>query len=263
MTRLRGLIGVVHLHPLPGDPRWRGASFEDVLRTALADVDALLAGGIDQMIVENFGSAPFRKGTPADPLEPHIHAFMARVVEAATRRGACIGVNCLRNDGVGAMGVAAACGAAFIRVNILSGAYVTDQGLIEGDAARLLRYRQALGADTVAILADVLVKHAAPLGELTLEHAIADTVERGGADAIVVSGSGTGRPAALDDLARARACTGAPIFVGSGATVESLDELRPHVDGVIVGTALKVDGQVHQPIDPARVRAMVSRWGGG
>jgi membrane complex biogenesis BtpA family protein len=245
---------------MPGDPRYTSGGFEQVRDTALRDVDALIAGGVQQMIVENFGSAPFRKGTVADPLEPHVHAFMARVVDEARRRGAIVGVNCLRNDGVGALGVAAACGASFVRVNVLSGAYVTDQGVIEGDAARLLRYRRALEADSVAIIADVLVKHATPLAALTLENAIADTVKRGGADAIVVSGAATGAATDLSDLQRAHAVSTVPLLVGSGVTLDSLPAIRPYVDGVIVGTALKRDGDVAAPVDAARVRGIVDAW---
>ncbi len=256
----RDLIGVIHIPAMPGDPFHSGASFDDVFDAALQDVDALIQGGILQMIVENFGSAPFRRGTAADPLDPHTHAFMARVVRAAVERGATVGVNCLRNDGFGALGIAAATGAAFIRVNVLSGSYVTDQGLIEGDAARLLRYRRALGAQDIAVIADVLVKHAAPLAPLTLTDAIHDVVHRGGAEAVIVSGAGTGQPTSIDDLEHARAATDKTLLVGSGATLASIHRLRSLVDGVIVGTALKRDGEVRAPVDPARVAKFVEAW---
>lgn len=260
MMNPRGLIGVVHLRPMPSDPRGRGATFDAVLEAAQRDVDALLQGGISRMIVENFGSTPFRRGTADDPVEPHTHAFMARVACAAIAAGAEVGINCLRNDGVGAIGVAAACGASFVRINVLSGAYVTDQGVIESDAANVLRYRRALDADDVAILADVLVKHAAPLGELSLADAIADTVERGGADAIVVTGRGTGHAASLEQLEQARALTDRPIVVGSGVTAESVGAMRRFVDAAIVGTSIKRDGVVTAPVDPLRVRALVDAW---
>ena len=256
----RDLIGVVHLAAMPGDPANRGAGFDDVYDAAMRDVDALVRGGITQFIVENFGSAPFRRGTMSDPLEPHVHAFMARVVRSAVEQGATVGVNCLRNDGVGAIGVAAATGAAFVRVNVLSGAYVTDQGVIEGDAARLLRYRRALDAESVAVIADVLVKHATPLGALTLADAISDVTHRGGAQAVVITGAATGSPATVEDLQEARRAADVPLLVGSGVTLESLATLRPLVDGAIVGTALKVGGVVAAQVDPARVAAFVEAW---
>ena len=154
------LIGVLHLPPLPGSPRWQG-DFEAVRRFALADAAAYLAGGADGLVVENFGDAPFF----ASEVPPHTVAAMARiaaeVVEAAA--GVPVGINVLRNDAQAAMGIAAASGASFVRVNVLSGAMLTDQGLIEGQAAELLRLRRQLEATEVGIFADVLVKHAYPL----------------------------------------------------------------------------------------------------
>lgn len=255
-----GLIGVIHLRALPGDPLNRRESFDQVLAAALTDVEALLEGGVPQMIVENFGSTPFRRGTADDPLLPHTHALMANVVSRAAEQGAIVGVNCLRNDGVGAIGVAAASGGSFVRINVLSGSYVTDQGVIESDAARVLRYRRELSAD-VAILADVLVKHAQPLGALTLEDAIEDVVHRGGADGVIVTGRGTGHAADLEQLRQAHTACSKPLFVGSGVNLDNVSAIRPLVDGVIVGTSLKFDSVVSAPIDVERVRALVDAWG--
>jgi len=42
----KALIGMVHLEPLPGSPRWAG-SMEDVARAAIADARALAGGGVD------------------------------------------------------------------------------------------------------------------------------------------------------------------------------------------------------------------------
>ena len=140
------------------------------------------------------------------------------------------------------------------------GAYVTDQGLIQSDAARLLRYRKALGASNVSILADVHVKHATPLAPVPLEDAVVDTVKRGGADGIIISGSGTGSPTAMADLETASRVSSAPLYVGSGVTLESVKTLRSQVDGVIVGTAFKEGGVVSAPVDEARVRVIVEAW---
>lgn len=254
-----GVIGVIHLRALPGDPMHGSETFDDVVDAATRDAEALLEGGIEALIVENFGSAPFAKGTVDDPVAPHVHAFLARAALACRKLGARTGINCLRNDGYGALGVAAATGAAFIRVNVLSGAFVTDQGIIESDAARILRYRAAV-APSVAVLADVLVKHAAPLAPVEIEQAVLDTVERAGADAVIISGSGTGARADLDRVQRAAEVSTVPVLIGSGVTADNLQDYVDHVDGVIVGTALKVGGDVHTPVDAERVRRMVERW---
>ncbi|MCP9851056.1 BtpA/SgcQ family protein [Cyanobium sp. Morenito 9A2] len=247
------LIGVVHLMPLPGSPRWAG-DLEAVQAAALADALAYSDGGADGLIVENFGDVPFF----GERVPPETVASMARIATAVVAATPLpVGLNVLRNDALAALAIAQASGARFIRVNVLTGATVTDQGLLQGPAAELLRRRRLLGAEGIRILADVLVKHGAPLAALTIEEAVRDVLSRGGADGVIVSGSGTGQPTALGDLRRARAAAaGAPVLIGSGASAETMASLAAACDGVIAGTALKQAGLVQRPVDPRRVEAL-------
>lgn len=261
---VHGFIGVVHLPPMPGDPRCPAAvGFDDVRRAALADAEALARGGVDAMIVENFGSAPFPRGDAQQRTLPHQVACLALVARAcAERHGLPVGVNCLRNDALAALGIAAAAGLAFIRVNVHTGAMLTDQGLIEGEAHRSLRYRAALGAQ-VAILADVLVKHATPLTPTDPQQATRECLERGLADAVIVTGSGTGQPIS-EELLR-QVCQGAgthPVLLGSGVTPHNAPQLAPLAQGAIVGTWLKRGGRVEAPVDVDRVRQMADALAG-
>ncbi len=258
MARPRGFIGVVHLPPLPGDPRAGDATFSQAEAAALADAEALVRGGVDGLIIENFGSAPFVKGTAGDRLPPHQVAALALIARrCADLADTTVGVNCLRNDAPAALGIAAAAGLDFVRVNVHVGAYVTDQGLIEGEAATSLRYRQALGAESVAILADLLVKHATPLAPVRATDAARDTLGRGLADGLIVTGDATGAPIAEALLEDVRAAAGeAPILLGSGVTPENAPRLAPLANGAIVGTWLKRDGDVRAPVDEERVRRL-------
>lgn len=254
---LRGLIGVVHLRPMPGDPAYRDGGFDGVLDAAMRDAEALHRGGADAMIVENFGSAPFPKGTPEQPTPPHQVALLTRAVTRCVELGIPVGVNVLRNDARSALGIAAASGAAFVRVNVHVGAYVTDQGLIEGRAFETLRYRETLGARDVAILADVRVKHAAPLADVPLSAEVRDALDRGLADAVVVTGEGTGRPVSVELLREVRAAAGdRMVIIGSGMSPERAEALAPFADAAIVGTWLKREGRVDAPVEEARVRQL-------
>lgn len=256
LSRPFALVGVLHLLPLPGGPR-PSPGFGAVRERALADAAALAEGGAHAAIIENFGDAPF----PAGPVEPHVVAFAATLAAeiAARHPRLLLGINLLRNDARSAVGVAAATGAAFVRVNVHVGAMVTDQGLLQGDAHHTLRYRRELGVP-VGIVADVLVKHAVPLGPADIGAVAADTYRRGGAEVLIVTGEGTGRPA---DPARAeavrRAVPEAPLWVGSGVDLDSLPTWRKLARGAIVGTALHRDGRVSEPLDVERVRAFASR----
>ena len=227
---------------------------EDVLGAAVRDAEALAAGGVDALLVENFGDVPFSAGRVGAET---VAAMTAAAREVARAARLPLGINVLRSDGVSALAVALAAGARFIRVNVHVGAVLTDQGIIQGGAYDLLRARRMLGAD-VKILADVQTKHAAPLAPIAIEQEARDCVERGLADALVVSGVATGSPTEPGDLKRVRDAVGAvPLLVGSGATAETVGELLAVADGLIVGTAVKRDGLVSNPVDAARVRRLV------
>lgn len=243
------LIGVVHLAALPGSPNWSG-DLGAVRSAALRDAEAYRKGGIDALIVENYGDLPFTGGrVPAATV-----AAMAVMVEAVAREfGSSVGVNVLRNDGVSALAVAAATGARFVRINVLVGAMVADQGLIEGDAWNVLSARRNLAPDC-RIWADVMVKHAVPVGAPRLEDLADDTWHRGMANALILSGAATGSAAAPEDFRRVRVkLAEAPLVVGSGLTLMQLPEMMSVADGAIVATSLKTDGRT----DPEKVRRLV------
>lgn len=257
----RGFVGVVHVPAMPGDPLCQGWGFDEVERRALADAEALAEGGVDGIILENFGSVPFGRGGAGERIPPHQTALLARLALAFRARWPhlSLGVNCLRNDAASALGIAAACGLGFMRVNVHTGAYVTDQGLIQGEASETLRYRMSLGADgqRVAILADVLVKHASPLAPLDATSATHDCLDRGLADGVIVSGAATGAPVSLELLQEVRAAAGdRAVWIGSGLTPENAPTFGPLIDGAIVGTWLKRDGVLSAPVDAERVRVM-------
>ena len=244
---------MVHLGPLPGAPAFDG-DFDAVIAAACSDATILQRSGFDGVMIENFGDAPFF----ADAVPNVTVAAMTRSVAAvANEIEIPVGVNVLRNDALAALAVAAATGSAFIRVNVLSGSMATDQGPIVGKAAEVARTRAAIAAD-VEIMADVFVKHATPPPGLTLELATRDLSERGGADAIVVSGTGTGLPADMDDLRRVRdAAAGTPVYLGSGVTAASVADYLGVATGVIAGTAIKRHGETTNPVDEERARAFV------
>ena len=247
------LFGVVHLQPLPGSPRWRGP-LDKVIEFAINDAQAYQKGGADALFIENFGDLPFTKG----PVGPETVAAMAaagRALRAAVRLP--IGFNVLRNDARAALALCAACDGSFIRVNVHIGAMLTDQGLLEGHADETLRYRARI-CPQAQIFADVHVKHAVPLGNWSIAQAARDCLERGLADALIVSGAGTGLATDRADLERVRAaCAQAKILLGSGVTVQNAAEYLPLADGFIVGTSLKRAGHIAQPVDPKRVLALV------
>jgi membrane complex biogenesis BtpA family protein len=250
------IVGVIHLPPLPGTPR--GASAQDLSRVidhARRDAAAWATGGADALMVENFGDVPFAKG----PAAPQTIAAMTLAVAAVlAESGLPVGVNVLRNDVEAAVAIAAMCGGSFARANVYVGAAVTDQGLIEGPADAVQALIRQLGAP-IEIWADVDVKHAAPLARRPIGELAEDAVKRGLAEALIVTGAGTGHPTSLDDLRAVRAAMPAtPLYVGSGATPESLPTLLAIADGAIIGSGAKANADPANPVDVERVRALVA-----
>jgi hypothetical protein len=247
------LIGMLHAPALPGSPDFEGDAV-DVRQRVLDDAQTLVDGGFRHLMLENFGDSPFHPAA----VPQYVVAYMtALAVAVKSEFNVPLGINVLRNDGCAAMAAAHAAAADFIRVNVLCGARVTDQGIVQGVAHDLLRLRRTLGAD-VGILADVDVKHSAPLAARPVEEEVADLIHRGGADALIVSGAATGQLADIEHLRRVKEATGeTPVFVGSGVTRDNIGDYLQFADGVIVGTALKREGVVANPVDPQRASDIV------
>lgn len=250
------VVGMLHLPALPGSPGF-GGQLEAIYVEVWRDAEALVDAGVNGLMLENFGDTPFfPRNVP-----PWTTAHMAALaVETRRRFDIPLGINVLRNDARAALAVAHASGAQFVRVNVLAGARVTDQGVLEGVAHELLRDRKLLRAEGTSILADVNVKHSAPLGSVKLENEVADLIDRAGADGIIVSGTGTGKAADVNELERVKAVAGeTPVFVGSGVSLDSVDDYSALADGFIVGSFFKVDGRVENPVDASRVKEFMKK----
>ncbi|MCK9995982.1 MAG: BtpA/SgcQ family protein [Candidatus Krumholzibacteria bacterium] len=249
-------VGMIHLHALPGSPRW-GGNMEAVVTAALVDAEALVGGGLNAVMIENYHDIPFFSGrVPAETV-----AAMTVLVQAVSTAfpGLMTGVNVLRNDVESALGIAAATGARFVRVNIHTGTAVTDQGTIEGRAWNTLRRRRELGID-VGILADVRVKHSRPLVERPLVEEVRDLRLRGLADGVIVTGVATGAGTDPAEVATVReAVPDCPVLVGSGATPATVGDFLPHADGFIVGSSLQeaAPGNGHARVSRARTSEFV------
>lgn len=253
-------IGMVHLPALPGAPN-HTLTIDRIVDEACRDARALIEGGADGLLVENFGDVPFFGA----PVPPETVAALTRVTAAVcdAAAGRPVGVNVLRNDAQAALAIAAATGARFIRVNVHTGTMWTDQGRLTGQAAQTLRLRRTLCPE-VAIFADVHVKHATPITRESFRNAARDAWERGLADALIVTGSATGSTTDPTRVARlAEALPEAPIWVGSGVGADHVVELeQAGAHGFIVGSSLRRDGLAGAPVDPERLETFTRALAG-
>jgi uncharacterized protein len=224
------ILGMIHLPALPGAPH-NDLSMDELVAFALSEAQKLESAGLDACIVENVGDVPLFR----DHVPPTTVAAMAVLVTEVRRATSMhVGVNILRNAWEEALSVAHVCGADFIRVNVVIGAYVTDQGIIQGCAAELARLRRALGSE-VLIFGDVHVKHAHPLFDVPIEYAAQDLAERGGVDAVIVSGPRSPIPPTWERLETVKSAVELPVLIGSGIGLENVKEFYDKSDGVLLG----------------------------
>lgn len=243
------LVGMVHVPALPGSPSW-GGSMSEVLDAVKRDVEGLVKGGCDGLLVENMHDLPYLRGR----VEPETVAGMTLATRIAVDTGLPVGVQVLAAANREALGVAVAAGAHFLRVEAFAYAHVADEGWLDACAGELLRARAALSAGHIAVWADVKKKHAAhavtadlPLAEMAKGNLFC------GADGLIVTGVSTGEPTSIDDVTAAKRA-GLPVAVGSGIDATTTGSFARVADALIVGTALKEQGDWRRPVDVERVK---------
>lgn len=254
MTRPR-LIGMIHLPALPGTPA-ATLTPDGILAAALAEARILREAGIDTVMVENMHDVPYTRHPG-----PEITAMVTRVATELVAMGLHVGIQILAGANREALAAALASGAEFIRVEGFVYAHIADEGFMEACAGELLRYRRALGAEHIAILADIKKKHCSHA--ITADVSLAETARTAAyfkADGIVVSGTRTGSPVHPEDLHAVREAVDCPVVVGSGVTPENLPRLLPLAHGLIVGSALKQRGHWTEPLHPAAVTRLVETF---
>ena len=256
LDRPKCIVGMIHVQALPGTPR-HAQPLSGIIETARQEAETYTRAGVDVLLIENMHDVPYLNGQ----VGPEITAAMTAVGVAVRQVSDLpLGVQILAAANHEALATALACDAQFIRAENFAYAHVADEGLMPtAEAGPLLRYRRQIGAEHIKIIADVKKKHSshAMTADVSLAEA-AQTTAFFGADALIVTGTATGQPAALEDVATVRNAVSVPVCVGSGITVENLSQLWPHTDVFIVGSTFKRDGLWSNPIDTERLTAFMN-----
>jgi len=252
------IIAMVHLQALPGRPRHDlAAGMRPIVDAVARDLAALQDAGVDGLLFCNEADLPYQL-----EVQPEAVAAMAAVIgELRADISRPFGVN-LVWDPVASLAVARATGASFVR-EVVTGAYESDLGIMRPDFGAIAAYRSAIGADGVAIFANITPEFASTLGHRTIAER-ARSAAFLGVEALLISGAITGEPTDLAQLSEARAAvssTGAgdvPVLANTGVTTDTVAGVLEVADGAIVGTALKAGGITWNPVDPARAAAFMT-----
>jgi membrane complex biogenesis BtpA family protein len=250
------VIGVIHSLPLPGSPNYAGEPLEKIYAFAVEEARRYVNGGVHGLIVENHGDIPFSKPEDIGHETAAVMSVMADRVRQNVK--VPVGINVLANGAMTALAVAQASNAHFIRVNQWANAYVANEGIIEGPAAKATRYRAYLRANHIKVFADVHVKHGshAIVADRSIEELTRDA-EFFDADVVIATGQRTGDAAALDEVKTIKEATQLPLLIGSGVTEENIGDLLHIADGVIVASSLKEKGVWWTPVSEKKVRSLM------
>ena len=252
----KAVIGMIHLKPLPGAPRFTGGNLDAAFDFAMNDVRAYEEGGIDGLIIENAWDIPFPK--PDEVGLETVAALTALTLRIKQETDLPIGINCLANAVIPSLAVAKAADVPFVRVNQWVNAYVANEGFIEGISARAMRYRASIKGDDIKIFADVHVKHGShaivadrSLAEQTRDNIFFD------ADVLIATGNRTGDETPKAEVEGIKNHTDLPVIVGSGMSKDNARKILSLCNGCIVGSSLKYDGEWWNQVDLVRVKALM------
>ena len=254
----RALIGVVHTGGLPGTPR-SGQSIDQIVETAVAEARVYASTGFHGVVIENTHDRPYLKGN----VGPEVVAALAVIGREVKRAvGMPLGVQVLAGANQCALAVALACGASFVRVEGFVFAHVADEGIIESSAGTLLRYRRAIGAESIRVFADIKKKHSAHA--MTTDVSLVETAKAAEfflVDGVIVTGVATGEATDASEVQAVARAVGVPTLVGSGVTRDNLHDYT-EADALIVGSSIKQGGVWSGAMDESRAQALARAFNG-
>jgi len=247
------IIGMIHLQALPGTPAYAGND-DFILDTALHEAEILTAAGVDGLLLENMHDVPYLKRQVGPEITAMISVIARKIKEQS---GLPCGLQILAGANIQALAAAKAAKLDFIRAEGFVFGHLADEGLIESDAAALLRYRKQIDAEDIFILTDIKKKHSSHA--LTADVGIVETAKTAAyfrSDGLILTGASTARPADLEELRQVKEAVDLPVILGSGIQLDNLKSFLA-ADAFIVGSWLKKEGKWDLPIDKERVKKLM------
>jgi uncharacterized protein len=247
------LIAMAHVPPLPGTPLYDAAAgVQGLIDHVKRDTELLLEGGFDAVLFCNEGDRPYQLHAGLEAA-----AVMTRVATECKPDDRPFGVDYLW-DAQAALAIAVGSGAAFMR-EVIDGAWESDMGPWNPDAAKLLRDRRNFGREDLAIFANITPEFASPIGQRTPAQMARSTVVSSLADVILVSGPMAGAEPDVATVAKVREAVDpqVPVLLNTGAKLATIAQYLKYADGCVVGSDLKRDGYTWNEVEPDRVKRFI------
>jgi uncharacterized protein len=252
------IVAALHLAPLPGSQHPNAQNMQTAIDLALRNTAKAVRAGVPAVYIQDVADEPI-----ARTIQPYTIASLA-VIGAALRREfpeLALGVCMMSHGAREPLAAAQAMGAQFVRLKVYVGVMVKAEGLLEGLAHDAIHYRAQIGAQDIAILADVYDRTGQPLGRMPLVDEARQAAVFGRADGLVLTGASLEE--SLEMLGQVRqANLGVPLLIGGGATAENIGRVLAVADGAIVSSTFKAEsGWTRQSLlaewDESRMRAFM------
>ena len=254
------IIAMLHLDPLPGDPRWRyGDTMESVVQHALTDLKALQDGGVDGILISNEFSLPYQRHM--NFVTPAAMAYVVGRLREHIR--VPFGVDCI-SDGEATIELAAAVGAAFVR-GTFCGVYVGDGGLYNNDFSALLRRKAALHLDNLKMLYFINPESDRNLDTRPLADIAKSTIFKAHPDGLCISANAAGQD--VDDALITSVKEANPevvVLCNTGCRPDTIVRKLRCGDAAVVGTYFKEGGKLEDSrlrnlrVDESRVKEFMA-----
>ncbi len=252
------VIAALHLPPFQASRHPEAMPMEAIVEYAVRNVARAVDAGVKAVYLQDLGDTPHAL-TP----QPHTVAGVAAVGTRLRQEfpDLALGVCLISHGAREPLAIAQAIGARFVRIKVYVGAMVKAEGILQGCAYEAIQYRSQIGAEQIAILADVYDRTGDPLGRMPLVEEARQAATFGRADGLILTGKSVDE--SLDMLREVRgADVGVPLLLGGSATTENLPGFLPLVDGIVVSSAFKaVGGWTRQSLaedwDAGRIRAFM------
>ena len=244
------VIGMVHLKALPGTPKFKGST-QEIIDTALNEAEIYKKAGINGIAIENMHDVPYLKNQVGHEIST-LMAIIGYEIKKAT--GLPCGVQVLSSANEAAMAIAKNGGLDFIRAEGFVFGHLADEGYIDANAGKLLRYRKKIEANDIAVFTDIKKKHSSHAISADID--ITETAKAAEyflSDGVIITGSSTGQAANINEIKTVKEKINIPVIIGSGINEDNVADYFEICDAMIVGSYFKENNYWENEVEYEKV----------
>ena len=248
------VIGMVHLHAMPTDPKYDEAGgIEKIVEKAKEDILALQEGGIDGILFCNEFAIPYTANIRTVTV-----ATYARVVgELKSIIKVPFGIT-FCSSAYNTLDIAMATGASFVRC-VYHGSSAGVYGISDNDPGDVERHRHYIGAKDIKTLTAIISEGDEQIAPRPIKEVAKTLAFNVGPDGILVYSTTPGSAIDVNKVKEIKSVTDTPVLASNGVKPETVEDILSVTDGCIVGTGIKYDGQFYNPVDPERVKKLMEK----